>query len=222
MLIFRKHSSSDYLITNYKVMFSTLSAQQNVGRVGLTKKLALSGALTWIGAAPDDFYLLVRNPYLRLESFFRDKLRDAVAQSAAKGEWQPSHRVFFPPFDLHENMEAEVLAAALRNISFEAFLTALPSVYRHDRHLHPQAWSLRLRANKYPVGVPVRFTKIFRMERESDLAEMGRIFDLDLGLTMNQTDPVQHPIVWSSRGRAMAEKIYARDFAAFRYPRLPG
>lgn len=67
MINFKKINEELYLITNFKVMYSTLFEQKSIECVHFSKKKILLNNL-YLGNS--EFYLLVRNPYKRLESFF--------------------------------------------------------------------------------------------------------------------------------------------------------
>ncbi len=61
MKIFRKKGEDIYIVTNYKVMYSTFRYQNNLIRLNPSKIHYLEVIKSWISPT-SKFYLVVRNP----------------------------------------------------------------------------------------------------------------------------------------------------------------
>ena len=217
MLCFKVKNEELYLVTNYKVMYSTLSKQQNLDQY-LSKKLSFKILFNQMHLNKDQFYLLVRDPYDRTESFFKDKFRKSVKRIEKKGEWQNTHKIFFPYLGLDSSMPDSLIAEKLLSVSFEEFITYLGDVYKINQHLYPQHWAMGIRSSIFPfVNLPISFQKVFKMESEGDLNDLAKLFKIDLGVRTNSTETVSEPIVWGKSELEMVEKIYEKDFELFGY-----
>ncbi len=136
------------VLTNHKVMTTTLFSMPR-----LREYKPRRAVLATLFARPRyDAYCLVRNPYQRLQSFFRDGfrclpqdlenehsrvflLRRAVlARSAQLSPQKHPHRQ--PSVQLHL---AELRQECL-NLSFEDFIATLPACHPYDGHICPQHW----------------------------------------------------------------------------------
>ena len=149
MIFFKKKTEELYLITNLKVMFSTLTEQESLERVYLSVDLILKLFLNWLGLNKLQIYLLVRNPYTRLESFFKNKFHSTISNIQHTGKWQYCHEIFFPFIGLHKSMPLSLVLEKLQCITFPEFISLLPSTHGKDGHLYPQHWTTSLRIGKW-------------------------------------------------------------------------
>ena len=217
MLCFKAKNEERYLVTNYKVMYSTLTKQQNIDQY-LSKKLNLKILFNQLHLNNAQFYLLVRDPYDRTESFFKDKFRQSPKRKEKKGEWQNTHKIFFPYLGLNASMPNSEITDKLLNVSFNEFLSHLGDVFKVNRHLWPQHWATGIRTARLPYfNLPLRFQKVFKMESESDLNDLAKLFKIDLDVINNSTKTVSEPIFWGKSELEMVEKIYKKDFELFGY-----
>lgn len=100
MPIFKKGNNSLYLLTNYKVMYSTLKQQKEIRRIVFSNKTQFKIVLTQWFLNNFRFYLIVRNPYDKIESFFREKFRKSLDHYEKNGFWQESQKIFFHIWEL--------------------------------------------------------------------------------------------------------------------------
>ncbi len=219
MPIFKRKDKEIYLFTNYKVMYSTLSSQENLLSILGTDRLFLKVLRRRVMSRGSKCYLLVRNPYDRVASFFRDKFRQAVEVSRQRGRWQNCQKIFFPPLGIGISGDPSSVASVMSNTPFSKFVSMLPEVYRFDGHLQPQIWKENL---PWPGKIPpwqmaVRFERTYKMEAAQDLLEMADLFDIDIRNKHNSTDASQGQIIWSPHDRRIVEKIYRADFLRYDY-----
>jgi len=167
-------------------------------------------------------YLLVRNPFRRLESFFKDKFRQhpAQVQPSSDHEWQYSQRLFFPALCLDAAGSFEAVHDRLTRFPFDAFIEFLPQVILHDGHLVPQhhARDVIAQGRSYRL----RFERNLKVEAPDDRAFMQRALGLDTTIVGNSTQDVSASISWSSAAQATVRDLYAQDFSIFGYATAPG
>lgn len=218
MPIFYHSERQQLLLTNFKVMYSTLKAQAPLQEL-------FPGRRTFIRLLADQWrlrplkkYLLVRHPEARIRSFFKDKFRqhpqDCLAQDFADfREWQHNQRIFFPALGLDVTTEHAVIAQALLNTSFEQFLQLLPGHYLKDPHLQPQVTVLEFRYPNYtfhfqPDG-------ILKMETTSP-ETLQQTLGINPGIRKNKTQKTETLFI-SEQAKALLQDLYQADYQTFNY-----
>ncbi|MCB9874937.1 MAG: sulfotransferase family 2 domain-containing protein, partial [Planctomycetaceae bacterium] len=126
-------SKPHLLATNLKVMFSTLTTQTHLQQLSRPSQLWHSylrrGHISEFGPQ----YLIVRDPYRRLISFFNDKFRQhplGIAEACGYDEWQTCQRIFFPYLGVTRATPPVEIRDALLGTSFEQFAAILPQVFQ--------------------------------------------------------------------------------------------
>lgn len=215
MPLFKKKDTNKYLLTNYKVMYSTIHNQDNLSLVRMNSSLKLDILLNRFFFSSSKFYFISRNPYERIESFFKDKFRNAVDYYERNGYWQHSQILFFKYLGIDENMSPEMIKQRLISTSFKEIVMILPKVYKDDKHLHPQ-WFIKI-VNIKKYRVPIKLVKVFKMESQDDLQELQSIFGIDITSKVNSTKEVFDELVWSDDELKIIELLYSKDFKIFKY-----
>lgn len=224
MIIFKKKEKSTYLITNYKVMYSTLKNQGNLTRAS-GKYLYLKALKSWFFFSKNKYYIIVRDPYKRVESFYKNKFLKAeenrlwmVKQQETKS-WQASTEIFFPYLGLNTDMDPTIISKKLVSVKFEEFISILPEVYLKDPHLTPQSFAGRALFKKYGIHlkIPIRFERIYQLESKEDLKEMSKIFNIDINKKFNSTKHIKTTLEWSPESLKTIKRIYHSDFKNFSY-----
>ena len=158
-------------------------------------------------ATPKTRHLLaVRNPYLRLASFFADKLRQDLQRRS--GEWQYCQRIFFSFVGVAEHDSFSTIRTALLGISFEDFIDYLPLV--QEDHLTPQCTLLKAAGRDLEA-----VTEIFRIETHAGefWQNVGVKAPPHANKTSSQPDPFG-----LARGRLdIVNRIYSGDFSQLGY-----
>lgn len=182
-------------------MFSRLKRETKL------KKLKWAGyrMLEIFKAGSLERVLIVRDPYSRAESFFRDKLRENITDRVG---WQPSQRPFLEFAGISPGMQQQEANALLRQLSFPSFIEALKTVHSHDPHLHPQHWVLKGRA----------VDQIIHLEMREEMESLGKAIGIDLSIKENTTQKEKWPIHWTNKERQIINQIYEQDFKLFGYP----
>ncbi len=184
-----------FISVNFKVMYSTMRTQKHLKKV----------KLFWLLFSKKDKYILVRNPYERLESFYRDKLGKHLVES---NKWARSQKIFFRPLGI-KNKNTHEKFKQLSNLSFESFIKLLPEVYTKNRHLHPQNRMFK----------KVNHTKVLYMEKKEDLLFLAENLHLDLNIKANTTDKSKHHLEWKPQMISIVNKLYAEDFKLYNFER---
>ncbi|MGM0532583.1 MAG: sulfotransferase family 2 domain-containing protein [Bacteroidota bacterium] len=193
-----KNREKDYIIsTNFKVMYSTLRKSQGLKR--------LKEELIWLHR-PRVNYVIGRNPYDRLESFYRDKLNKRVNTS---WKWGRTHKIFFKPLGLSFFSSNQEKFNAFKELTFEKFIRLLPQAYMKNRHLHPQVKILKDLKNVHKL----------KLESEEDLQFMKNELGIDTGIRANQTDKKDFDLKWTREMYDVVNKLYSEDFDFFGYPK---
>ena len=218
MLIFKMKHEDRYLVTNYKVMFTTLKQQPNLAQIQISKRLAATILLNRLRLNRDQFYLLVRNPYNRIESFFKDKFRQCVRSNEEKGKWQSCQKIFFPGLGLDDSMAPSMIAQKLLQTTFKEFVSLLDETYQKDAHLFPQYRALYVERKVTPkIKLPIRYHKIYKMESAKDLMVLGELFNINIETKSNTTTSVNELIQWGVNEIKVVDKLYLKDFWKFNY-----
>lgn len=165
------------------------------------------------------FFLIVRNPYDKVESFFREKFRKSLDYYDKNGFWQDSQQLFFPYLNIDASMSPEVIREIIKNTSFNAMVSPIPEVYMRDDHLLPQCLkaSVAFKILKFDISIPIRIRKIFKLESKENLQELNKIFEINTESVVNATSSVDEDIIWTIVNRALINTIYKRDFELFNY-----
>lgn len=227
MVIFKKRDKNIFLITNQKVMFSTLKNQNNLVKVSSFKNLMVYAMISWIWPK-SKFYLVVRNPFDRIASFYRSKFIKAEENRIwmiqnEKGNWQKCTEHFFPYLHINTNLNPELVSKTLKSTKFEKMISILPKVLNKDKHTRPQyhARKISFRMFGFNFSSPIRFEKIFKIENKEDLKKIEEIFDINLSKKHNSTENIDSDIFLSNNSLKTIVNIYRKDFKIFEYEEIP-
>lgn len=212
------NSRRGYMImTNFKVMSSSLNAQPVLEQINfraavpklLNSRIRSKSAL--------DLYLLVRNPYERLVSFFTEKfIRRPKGQIENPHlAWQDSQKVFFHQLGIHDSFSEEVKVNRFLKTSFSDFVAMVPRVYRHDSHLHPQCWLQWVRIKGMPLFQP-NISRVIRIDTE-EKSFLSEQLQLDMTIKTNATDHPSYSQMCTAQDFAIMNSVYATDFEQFGY-----
>ena len=193
-----KNKEKDYIIsTNFKVMYSTIKKSP-----GLKK---LKEELIWL-YRPRVNYVVGRDPYNRLESFYRDKLNKCLSPSKKLGRDQ---RIFVRLMGYSFFSSHKEKFEALNQFTFEEFIRLLPKAYMKDRHLHPQKKILRNRRN----------VQTLKLESKENLQFMKNELGIDTTIRANKTDKDGFDLKWTREMLDIVNELYREDFEFFDYYR---
>lgn len=216
------HKSEKYFLsTNPKVLTSTLNTQGDLHRFEGANKY-LNNIKSRLGLSHKKHYLLVRDPYSRVESFFKEKLRKCVLQTKSDPPYiLKLHQEIFYPYlniDAIETSLDEKIQIFM-DTSFEDYIQLLPKVYRLDQHLLPQSLSYRTKV-KGLVRYRFKFDKIIKIEDDLDMQFLSKNLGIDTKVRLNATNDLKSEIVWDAKLRGIVNNLYRDDFNELGYQTL--
>lgn len=210
------------VITNYKVLFSLLSNQDELCSIS-NRMLLVHKLRHYIKLRPKvQYYMLVRDPYDRLESFFKDKLRKSLLtyENNIHFEWQNCQKIILKR--LGYDPCALDARRRLSRTSFEQFIRMLPFIYKIDAHLHPQYTVLGQYVTKFGIKIKFNFNnfEVIKVEDIIELQSKLSAMEIDLSKKINHTEDVFESLEWNSDMRMIVNDIYYKDFISWNYERL--
>lgn len=182
-----------FISTNFKVMYTTLKRQKQLKKVKLVRLLL----------SKKDKYVIVRDPYNRMESFFKDRLRKKLNKEK---DWLRSQKIFFKPLGVSQKSDEEKYNA-LATLSFAEFIKLLPVVYTKNRHLHPQ----------YQLFKSFKPKKVLKMKNKNDLQFLTQELHLNLNIKANATQENTSEIKWTKDLYKNVNTVYAKDFQRYSF-----
>lgn len=200
------------LVTNFKVMYSTLRRQPNLIPIPdyIARRRIIRGKIRRNNLKS---YMLVRNPYDRLVSFYTNKFEDDHLNRINKN-WQHCQLIFFPHLNLSPQDDEKIIADRLTATSFDEFSSLLPEVYKLDLHLQPQSWVIRRKWKGF-LSIKIPIDTILRME--FDLERLESELGLDIGIIDNPTRHSAYRNYFTRTSLDTANELYVRDFVLFGY-----
>ena len=173
---------------------------------------------TGIKNAP--FVLVVRDPYKRFESYYKDKVLRAGQTFKRTGVWQQGVRILFPFLDINDTTPDEEVARRIESMTLDQLTEILPDIYLKDGHLQLQSKLLYAKFSRYSVRTQtgVSYDRIFKMESHDDKQRLADLFDLDLSARSNSTSHQGFKVSWSEEAKRIVRDVYASDFSNFEYP----
>ena len=212
---FFNKSKGYYISTNYKVLYSLLSRQPSLQAIehgnlrfsAYAKKYLLSNRHRW--------YLIVRNPYDRLESFYKDKFVKTPSHKLLEyDQLQHCQKVFLPYLNIKRGDLPETIREKLLDFSFIQFIRTLPNTYLLNDHLYPQSMKTKLYLKNLKI-LSIPLTRIFRMESYEDMNYLQEKLCLDLSKKYNHTDIFKLANTWNPDLVRIVNRLYKKDFKRF-------
>lgn len=212
MPVFHHKASNQYVLNSYKVLFSLFADSPAWSLLGeFSPRVAASIVRR---NALFRTTQIVRNPYDRLVSCFKDKFRKQPLRIHEQNfEWQACHKIMFPFCRISPHDPSHVMAQRFLEMSFPEFLEILPRVYQLEEHFHPQVWSSSLSIGK-SRRFRLPFVRVIRMEEKELLAQIP---DVNFSVTMNSTADVPQDFELDEHARSVIRTIYKDDFVLGRY-----
>jgi len=204
------HKQKNYfLTTNHKVMSSHLAIHPD-----LTQR-------TWYSVLPNSIwrvsfrqmgkqhFLIVRNPFSRLESFYRSKLKAVSTYTDLPRGWQNCQQIIIKQLGLSIDQPFEEVKQALSQLSFSSFIQMLPSIYKKDSHLKPQSDK---------IYVSNMYDRILKLEDPKDMIFLEEKLGIDTRKKTGESIQFQNQeISWTEDDRQIVRKLYHYDFRFFEY-----
>ncbi|HRX82330.1 MAG TPA: sulfotransferase family 2 domain-containing protein [Pirellulaceae bacterium] len=212
-------SKPHLLATNLKAMFSTLTTQPQLERLSRPSQLWHSYLRSRHVREYGPQYLIVRDPYRRLISFFNDKFRQhpsGVQPALGYEEWQTCQKLFFPYLGVTRTTKPEEIRGILIDTSFEEFVTLLANVFQRDGHLRPQNRIRFVSIKGLEVGTfSVEHT--LKMENAADMQFLSENLGVDTNTRHNATANKTTDDLYTPQLLATVNRLYAEDFREYGY-----
>ena len=218
MPVFYNKNNQSLILTNFKVMYSTLKAQDHLIEWFAGKKTFAKLLADKTHIKPLKKTLIVRHPEDRIRSYFKDKFRQHPQKCLDEDfvnfkEWQYNQRIFFSALDIYPRMSNAQIAEALLDTSFQSFIKILPDHYELDGHLWPQVNVLNFRYSYYNF----RFKPHTILKLEETTPDiLKKLLGISQSTRANQTSASEVLSV-SRTDQAIIESIYYKDYLTFNY-----
>jgi hypothetical protein len=217
MAHFANPSKGYYISTSFKVLYTLLCSQPSLQLINNTKMSANAYLKRLAHGWNLPHYLVVRDPYRRIESFFKDKFRQTpLMQLNEYAQLQHCQQIFCPFLQIGPHDSPGAIREKLLGLSFAQFVEQLPHVYQLDWHLLPQVMTPKVYYRAWPVA-PLIITRTLKIESPDDLRYLQDELAIDLSHKHNSTDAIQLEGAWSPNVRAIVNKLYRADFKKFGY-----
>lgn len=218
MWVFKTKFSDSYLAANPKVLTQTLLRQSNIERFK-SKSRYLHFFLKEIHVKlGPEYVMLVRNPYFRVESYYREKLNLKVRQVLDVDPYilKRHQQIFYPVAGIKESDTLETKRDRLLALDFKTYVKTIPSVYEVEDHLAPQTYNFTRRI--FGISRTMKMNKYVHIEHTRDMVWAANYFKLDLSIRVNESTSTAVNIEWDRECIEITQRIYQKDFETFGYP----
>jgi hypothetical protein len=217
MPFFKIKNENKLVITNFKVMFSSFKKTSHF------TKIKRYHAYFNIKCTNPTAYFVVRDPYQKAASFYKDKFQliPQRADLSKPFKWEKPQRVFFPGLGLSvKNNTDEEIAQTLINTSFETFIELLADCYHLDEHIHPQHWVLNHPQYWYlpNLNINAKSLNIFKMDDAEGIQQFSTQTGFDNAQRANSTKAIGKIQPMNANILGILNRIYQQDFEKYNYP----
>ena len=204
-----------YISTNSKVMSSTLSVAKNLKQANL-KTLLVCNIKKRLGLSPrHKFYLIVRHPSKRLESYYNDFFGnrvDRLGKTHFKLEY--SHTEILRNLGHNVRPDDICFKNTLSEISYEGVVKILPKITKKDSHLIPQYYLLKWKFGN--IKSQLKMDKVLKMENPKDLKFIANQLKIDVSKRYNKSISKKVTALTLDSYEIINE-VYKEDFERFNY-----
>jgi hypothetical protein len=189
MAIFVNHKKNIFVLTSYKVGYSSLLSQEGSGLNYLHYIIDFPIIKHLTKHFNYKRYVIVRNPYYRFLSLFSDKYRKQP-QRILDGlhSWENVHICLFPHLNIKQSDSDKTIASKFFEMSISDFIKLIPLVISNDEHFMPQTATKQFRLfDRFPINL--RINGFFRIEDQQ--AELTKLTGIDFGVKKNTSNSKQ-------------------------------
>ena len=215
MAIFVNHKKKIFVLTSYKVGYSSLLSQEGSGLNYLHYIIDFPIIKHLTKHFNYKRYVIVRNPYYRFLSLFSDKYRKQP-QRILDGlhSWENVHICLFPHLNIKQSDSDKTIASKFFEMSISDFIKLIPLVISNDEHFMPQTATKQFRLfDRFPINL--RINGFFRIEDQQ--AELTKLTGIDFGVKKNTSNSKQLKNKLSEKDLILLNKLYKNDFLLGNY-----
>ena len=222
MIVFFDKKRKSFIITNYKVMYSTLKHQSSLTKINIKTFVRYYLYFKIFYSRKMGLYMIVRNPLSRLESFYKNKMVKSPMNRPEHKGWQDCQKIFFEYVGIKSEMKHNEKARRIRRLTFSKFISLLPVNYEGNLHLAPQYFGDKIELSKFGLSIAINliFDKILKLESDKDLQHLSSKLGIELNHRRNTTFDLDYDIVWKEDEINLVKKLYAIDFERYGYNEL--
>jgi len=204
------------LSVNFKVMSSTLRAATNLEPADVKNVMKFNFYSSYLKVSRYKFYFIVRDPYKRLESFYRDKFYAHPNENdETRSDWQFGQLLVLESLGHKADKNDPSLKVKLLAVTFSEVVSLLPKINLIEAHLTPQSNLLKYRFMK--KDLKLKMERILKMEHKSDLNFLENELKINLGVRINQTRDLKVEINYTKEDIDIINSVYHEDFKLFSY-----
>ena len=215
MAIFVNHKKNIFVLTSYKVGYSSLLSQEGSGLNYLHYIIDFPIIKHLTKHFNYKRYVIVRNPYYRFLSLFSDKYRKQP-QRILDGlhSWENVHICLFPHLNIKQSDSDKTIASKFFEMSISDFIKLIPLVISEDEHFMPQTATKQFRLfDRFPINL--RINGFFRIEDQQ--VELTKLTGIDFGVKKNTSNSKQLKNKLSEKDLILLNKLYKNDFLLGNY-----
>lgn len=208
-----------WVTTNYKVMFSRVRDEPDYLRFSRSK-YALHHFHRIINRQEN--VLLVRNPYDRLLSFYKNKfIQNPKNKSLDYNARFHFHNWYFPDAFISNDDDEITVKNKLASTTFLGFLNQLTILFDQDAHTLPQHFMMKYHLKSgVNLQIPIKFTHIIKIDDRNEMDFFSNLSGIDISKRSNST----RKFIFDNSDNdnkdmyEIINKLYAKDFECFNYP----
>ena len=208
-----------WITTNYKVMFSRVRSESGYLRFS-RQKYALQHFQRKIKRQEN--ILLVRNPYDRLLSFYKDKFIKTPENISLDYYTRfRFHNWYFPDAFISVNDNEDTVKNKLSSATFLDFLNRLTVLFDQNIHTLPQHFITKYHLNGgVNLKIPVNFTQKIKIDDRDEMDLFSNLSGIDISKKINTTSEfiLDNSDIDNKNTYEIINKLYIKDFECFNYP----
>lgn len=215
MAIFVNNKRKIFVLTSYKVGYSTLLSQDQHILNYLHYIISFPIFKHLIKKFNYKRYLIIRNPYDRFLSLFSDKFRKQPKRILdGLHTWENVHICLFPYLNIKHGESDASIASKFLDMKISEFLKLLPLVLHKDEHFMSQSTTKQFRLfNRFPINL--RMDGYFRLEDQQQ--EIAKLTGIDFGIKKNISNSNKLKNNLTEDDLLILNRIYEKDFLLGNY-----